>query len=751
MNARMRLLPTPLAIALSLAFAGSGETAPTLRGAEAPSPSLHYALHMSQRAQRNAMRFPAHGAFRSVPHARGNALPVTSCADDGSEGTLRSVIASAAEGDIVDLGALDCSTITLTQGIIDVSVLGDHHVNDLSIAGPGAALLTIDGNGDRVFAHGDFQVGLGTLSISDLTIANGNYTHGLASCIDSSGNIALTRAVVTGCDASGGGPLTFGGAVSAAYLTMTDSEISYSNTAAAGDNVAIGGGAYVSGDATLVRSAITGNTARAETPGDGTYYLTAGGGLYVRGALSMSASAISHDRLYTNDLLQGPGGGAFVRADTDIVASTFSWNIAPSGGGLTKAVFSHYGDPGTTLSIANSTFGINGASSSGGAIETFRPTTIANSTVYSNGSFFGGALFGRGSAVTIELESTIIAKNAYNDVPGYYLDIYCEEDVTVEGANNLVIEALHAALPADTIQADPLFRACRPTTAARPRRSRSTRPVPRSTGATTSPDSISISAAKDSRAVPVRAPISARSKCRWRRPTPSSRTASTDAASARSVLLVEPPRQRLRQHARLALAPHLRFERIGGGRKLVAELQVVLPALGIEPAVRQRRAHGATGLALMAAIAEAALLRERFDVGELAFGKVFLAGQLDLAHAGRIDQAATGRQHDQRAVRRRVAAAAVVLAHGVRRLARFAEQRIRQRRLADAGRADQHGGIAGPEIFQQRRDAFRRFRVDRNDLDLRRHARAQRRDRRVADARCDRLSSARRPALRRFR
>jgi len=55
----------------------------------------------------------------------------------------------AGEGDTIDLSELACSTITLTQGAIDLSVLGDHHINDLTIIGPGAAALTIDGNGDR--------------------------------------------------------------------------------------------------------------------------------------------------------------------------------------------------------------------------------------------------------------------------------------------------------------------------------------------------------------------------------------------------------------------------------------------------------------------------------------------------------------------------------------------------------------------------------------------------------------------------
>lgn len=447
------MTPAPLALALSLALAASDDVAAT----QTPDPSLHYAFRMSQRAVRNALRLPAQGAFRSVPHARADTLPVTSCADDGGPGTLRSVIAGASEGDVVDLGALDCSTITLTQGLIDMSVLGDHPIDDLSIVGPGAAALTIDGNGDRVFAHGDFEVGLGTLSISGVTIANGNYTHGLASCIDSSGSVELTNAVVTGCRASGGEPLTFGGAVSAAYLTMTDSVIGYSHSEATGDNVAVGGGAYVSGDAMLVRSTVTGNTARAETAGDGTYYLTAGGGLYVRGALSTEVSSISHNGLYSNDIFRGPGGGAFVRGGTNIVASTFSWNLAVTGGALTKAVFSHYGDPGTKLTITNSTFGVNGAMYLAGGIETFRPTAIASSTIFSNGSRYGGALFCRGSDVTIALQSTIIALNAYNDVPGYILDIYCEETVTITGANNLVTATRHAILPPDTIEADPLI------------------------------------------------------------------------------------------------------------------------------------------------------------------------------------------------------------------------------------------------------------------------------------------------------
>ena len=453
MNARAMLLPTPLAIALSLAFAGS-DSATTL-GAEASGPSLHYALRMSQRAQRNALRVPAQGAFRSQGRAPADTLPVTSCADDGSADTLRSVIASASEGDVVDLSALDCSSITLTRGLIDLSVLGDHHINDLSIFGPGAAALTIDGNGDRVFAHGDFQIGLGTLAISDLTIANGNYTHGLASCIDSSGNVALRRAVVTGCEASGGGPLTFGGAVTAAYLEMASSTISDSHSSAAGDNVAIGGGAYVSGDATLLDSTISGNTVLAETPGDGTYYLSAGGGLYVRGGLTLSRSVLSHNAVYVPSFTYGWGGGIFVRADTDVEASTFNGNFATLGGGLYKAVFSHYGDPGTTLVVGNSTFANNYASM-GAGLASARPATITSSTLSANfGSSGAGGVWVKAEADLV-LQSSIVARNRTGDYYGLYCDLIARGGVT--GANNLVIIAGDTTvLPLDTIALDPML------------------------------------------------------------------------------------------------------------------------------------------------------------------------------------------------------------------------------------------------------------------------------------------------------
>jgi len=457
---------TRLATALSLAFAVSIAAtsavafAETSRTGDATTDASrrHYALRMAQRAARSHDRVPWHVHVRPAPNPAGSVLPVTNCLDDGSEGTLRSVIAGAGEGDTIDLSELACSTITLTQGAIDLSVLGDHHINDLTIIGPGAAALTIDGNGDRVLAHGDYQIGLGILTIRDLTIANGDYPHGLASCIDSSGDVDLVRTVVTHCNASNGGPLTFGGAVSAAYLNMTSSTISDSISRASGDNVAIGGGAYVSGEATLFESTISGNVAIAQTPGDGTYYLTAGGGLYVRGGLAMTRSTIADNSLVTYDRFNGPGGGIFVRGDAEIRESTFDNNLASQGGGLYKAVFSHYGDPGTTLTVWSSTLSANGAYYGGGGLVTARPSIIANSTIAANGAGLSvGGLWCRGSC-NLSLGSSIIAMNVYGEFPGQYFDIYSDTKTTIQGSDNLVMYPANVTLPPDTLTDDPLLQ-----------------------------------------------------------------------------------------------------------------------------------------------------------------------------------------------------------------------------------------------------------------------------------------------------
>ncbi len=429
-------------------------------------PDAGYRLRQRIRARRNSEHaFPLKNRFASNSRATrtdGNDLIVTSCADDGSPGTLRSVVAGAAEHDTVDLSQLTCSTITLVEGPIDSSMLGDNGLYYLTIQGPGQDSLTIDGaRTDQVFEGGGFSSAMGRLELDDLTVANGNDPHGLAGCIEVfGGTLALDHVTVTGCSASNGGPLTFGGAVDTSYLEMTSSTVSDSSSFATGDNVAIGGGAYASNDAVLVDSTISGNTVNAETAGDGTYYITAGGGLYVRGALTMTRSTVNGNEVsVVGDYASPNGGGVFVRDQTTISDSTFDDNSAGQGGGLFKAEFSRFGDPGTTLGITNSTFSGNSVYYNGGAILSERPTVITSSTIAANRSNRISGVACRGADCSLEIQSSIIAKNQSGDVFGSYWDIGADfgVDFTVAGANNLVTAAINVTLPPDTIIGDPLL------------------------------------------------------------------------------------------------------------------------------------------------------------------------------------------------------------------------------------------------------------------------------------------------------
>ena len=164
-------------------------------------------------------------------------LPVTSCADDGSPGTLRSVIDSAVDGDVVDLTQLTCSTITLTQGTIGTDFLSDHPVNYLTIQGPGRDALTISGGGQfLVFSAGGYGL-FPIFTLNDVTIAHGvnvntasPWYEGGACIFWVSGAVELNRVTVTDCHSTFLGGVGGGGAVEAdGLLQITDSEISDSS------------------------------------------------------------------------------------------------------------------------------------------------------------------------------------------------------------------------------------------------------------------------------------------------------------------------------------------------------------------------------------------------------------------------------------------------------------------------------------------------------------------------------------------
>jgi hypothetical protein len=222
---------------------------------------------------------------------------------------------------------------------------------------------------------------------------------------------------------------------------------------------------------TMVRSTISGNsvTSPVASTGDGYGYFSVGGGLYSRGDLTMTDSTISGNSIdVAADGEGAPGGGVYVRGIVDISGSTIDGNVADgNGGGLFKAIYSVYGEPGgtnpqTTLTIRNSTIA-NNTAASGGAIASSRPVYLANSTIANNfaDAGAGGVLFQLvgilDSAGILDVQSTIIGANTAGENATLALDLAADDTLTVTGSNDLVVDAGAIALPADTISADPML------------------------------------------------------------------------------------------------------------------------------------------------------------------------------------------------------------------------------------------------------------------------------------------------------
>jgi hypothetical protein len=179
-------------------------------------------------------------------------LTVTSPLDDGSSGTLRSVIGSAMPGDTINFARrLNGDTIALTQGPLSVTI-------SLDIAGPGASDLTISGhNSSRVLD----VAGGASLTLTGLTIADGRYdtvlggsilTYGGGGILNEPGaSLTLVNDTLTNNSAVGhqtvgvNGQDELGGALfNLGKATITHCEFTNNQVLGGGDtNSAIGGSA----------------------------------------------------------------------------------------------------------------------------------------------------------------------------------------------------------------------------------------------------------------------------------------------------------------------------------------------------------------------------------------------------------------------------------------------------------------------------------------------------------------------------
>jgi len=338
---------------------------------------------------------------------------VENCDDDGP-GSLRETLSMVADGDAVDLSALQCSTITLTTGALEIAV------DNLSMSGT-RGRLTIDAAGSsRVLV----QESTGRLFLFGLGFANGFAAGASGGCIYSPGRIDLYYVDVHDCLAEA--PRSIGG-----------------------------GGVFAAGDLDVHYSTITGNRAIVA---NGRYYDSAsGGGLFAGGDLSIDHSTIS------GNSVSGPpgystGGGFFSIGATMIASSTVDGNHAPFAGAGDIEAFE------TTQPsvIVDSTISGNTADFRTGGIVSFASILrIRNSTLAFNSTptgFVGGGegLLTLAYGNFLYLGSTIIANNTAAGQP----DDLCwqgDRGGGVTGNDNLIVASWLGYEPADTIHLDPLL------------------------------------------------------------------------------------------------------------------------------------------------------------------------------------------------------------------------------------------------------------------------------------------------------
>jgi hypothetical protein len=299
----------PLAACVALAFASARVDA---AGTRFPMPH-------GVRAEAAAARAALRGRHEAPP--RGPVpTPVTSCTDDGTPGELRAVIGDAISGDTIDLSALTCSTITLTQGAIAFGT-------DLMIHGPDGAVLTIEGNGvDSIFVG----YGTGTTAIDHLTIAHGRYDgatgapYVFGGCAYFTSAIQLYHVTITDCSIGTADIHGYGGALfSTGNATIQSSTISASTGFAAG-------GVLVGADIVLVDSTVSGNYAS-----------------YVGGGLSTGGLLIAHNSTVAFNSAGFAVGGVFLQGFPvpEIESSIIADNSAPTGAPYAADLGSNVTDP----------------------------------------------------------------------------------------------------------------------------------------------------------------------------------------------------------------------------------------------------------------------------------------------------------------------------------------------------------------------------------------------------------------------
>jgi hypothetical protein len=375
------------------------------------------------------LRFRAPGGVAPVKRAA-TTIVVSICAESGP-GSLRDALASAVDGDTIDLTDLKNCTITLESGALTTSAA-------VTIQGPGEADLIIDGaNSDRVL------YGLGAyLAISGMTLANG-YAPDSGGCLAASGNVTLDHTTVTHCRAgSGNGQFAYGGGVAVTGDLTVQSSIITENTAEASDK-ARGGGLVSLRALSLVDSVISDNhLSAAKVFGGGVAGLSIdlpiflgncvlerntaygvdqsyGGGVHGKNAARLDNTHLSHNIARAKTVAGGGGVATDLNvtlaydslvSNNTVVATVGASSSVPYGGAYGGGLLSRFGsvyvtgDPafgsGTRHPLIASNEATSPGYACGGGVATryfmgnvsVSFATISANSIASNANAFGGGI-----------------------------------------------------------------------------------------------------------------------------------------------------------------------------------------------------------------------------------------------------------------------------------------------------------------------------------------------------------------------
>lgn len=395
-------------------------------------------------------------------------LHVSNCSNAGT-GSLRAAVASAAiTGDrvVFDTGAMNCSTITLTSGQIQIDA------KELTLQGPTASTLSIDGNhASRVFrAAGPVGSPDPTrkLTINNLTIKNGLRTASSSTffnaggCIYSDGDLTLSSSTITGCNVTNTLGSALGGGAFANSLHIYNSVVTNNvasatapPTSSGGNYNARGAGLEASGEVIIHASTISANHAIAS----GVRAFSLGGGLFLPATSDVSITASS----ITGNEAADRGGGVYLYADNTtsvnivIDRSTISGNTSAFAGGASIVA------GGSSLLVTNSTVSGNVSTNFiGGMVGYANPSTFINDTIAFNTAAsdtlvgpYGTSIIPAGLYVASTLINTIVAHNTV--APGVESD-FGASGVAVSGSNNLIMATIAGSTaPTGTLTADPML------------------------------------------------------------------------------------------------------------------------------------------------------------------------------------------------------------------------------------------------------------------------------------------------------